>query len=213
MICTLQESLDKPLAMENIDTASGVLFPFWDEGTRMVYLVGKVKYGLVLLSVLTGRLSSVQGDSQIRYFEVTPPEEDKKEGKDRVYFLSMYQTNIPGRSVCAMPKKDLDYMKCEVMRFFKLQHTKNIVEPTSMTVPRKVRLWIANYSLLCPLPPQSDMFQDDIFPPCPSGEPALSAEEWAGGVDKPPKLMSLNEGGGAVASTGPKVSVVNDSQC
>lgn len=34
--------MDKPLAMENIDTASGVLFPFWDDGTNMVYLVGKV---------------------------------------------------------------------------------------------------------------------------------------------------------------------------
>ena len=40
--CTLQESLDKALATENIDQASGVLFPFWDEGTNMVYLVGKV---------------------------------------------------------------------------------------------------------------------------------------------------------------------------
>lgn len=80
------------------------------------------------------RLSYVQGDSQIRYFEV--------DEHDKVHFLSMYQTNIPGRSVCAMPKKDLDYMKCEVMKFFKLQHTKSIVEPTSMTVPRKVRLCV-----------------------------------------------------------------------
>ena len=36
-----------------------------------------------------------------------------------------------------MPKKDLDYMKCEVMRFYRLL-TKNCVEPLSMTVPRKV---------------------------------------------------------------------------
>ena len=34
--------LSKPLTQENIDTASGVLFPFWDEGTKMVYLIGKV---------------------------------------------------------------------------------------------------------------------------------------------------------------------------
>ena len=34
--------LSKPLATENIDTSSGVLFPYWDEGTKMVYLVGKV---------------------------------------------------------------------------------------------------------------------------------------------------------------------------
>jgi hypothetical protein len=34
--------MDKPLAMEVIDSGSGVLFPFWDDGTSMVYLVGKV---------------------------------------------------------------------------------------------------------------------------------------------------------------------------
>lgn len=92
------------------------------------------------------RMSYVQGDSQIRYFEV--------DENDKVHFLSMYQTNIPGRSVCAMPKKDLDYMKCEVMRFFKLQHTKSIVEPTAMTVPRKVRLcvgWVVDCVSLCVL--------------------------------------------------------------
>ena len=71
----------------------------------------------------------VQGDTQIRYFEVT---------EESVFFLNMYQSTVPGRSVCSMPKKEMDYMKCEVMRFFKLQHTKNLVEPISMTVPRKV---------------------------------------------------------------------------
>jgi len=34
--------LSKALTMENIDTGSGVQFPFWDEGTHMIYLVGKV---------------------------------------------------------------------------------------------------------------------------------------------------------------------------
>ena len=34
----------KKLAGENIDSSSGVQFPFWDEGTKMVYLVGKVRY-------------------------------------------------------------------------------------------------------------------------------------------------------------------------
>ena len=34
--------LSKPLTMEKIDSSSGVLFPFWDEGTGMVYALGKV---------------------------------------------------------------------------------------------------------------------------------------------------------------------------
>ena len=37
----------------------------------------------------------------------------------------------------ALPKREVDYMKCEVMRFYKLL-TKGPVEPVSMTVPRKV---------------------------------------------------------------------------
>lgn len=203
----LQSDLSKSLAMENIDSASGVLFPFWDDGTNMVYLVGKVcmwNAGLQLCSrkvVYLVKCVFVQGDTQIRYFEVTT---------DSVFFLNMYQSTVPGRSVCAMPKKEMEYMKCEVMRFFKLQHTKSLVEPIAMTVPRKVsqsllqgdwsphgvRLWL-----------QSDMFQADIFPPCPSGEPALTAEEWIGGVDKDPKLMSFGGDGQTVTSSAPKVSV------
>lgn len=144
-------NLSKALTMENIDTASGVSFPFWDEGTRMVYIAGK-------------------GDSTIRYFEVTdaPP---------YVFFLSMYQSKDPQRGMGYMPKRELEYMKCEVMRFYKLQ-TKGLVEPVSMTVPRK-----------------SDMFQDDIYPPTFAGNAAQTAEEWISGQNKDPLLMSFSADG------------------
>ena len=36
------KDLSKPLKMEMIDTGSGVLFPFFDVSTNMVYLAGKV---------------------------------------------------------------------------------------------------------------------------------------------------------------------------
>ena len=78
----------------------------------------------------------VQGDTYIKMFEVTdaPP---------YVFFLTMYQSTTSGRAMCSMPKKEMDYMKCEVMRFFKVQN--NLVEPISMTVPRKVG-WLS-YSI------------------------------------------------------------------
>ena len=41
--------LSKSLTTENIDTGSGVLFPFWDEGTKMVYVAGKVCVGILHL--------------------------------------------------------------------------------------------------------------------------------------------------------------------
>lgn len=52
------------------------------------------------------------------------------------------------------------------------------------------------------------MFQSDIFPPCPSEEPALTAEEWIGGVDKDPKLKPFGPEGQTVTSGGPKVSMI-----
>ena len=113
--------------MENIDTASGVMFPFYDEGTNMVYLVGKVGRDQCLLGVCMCTTHCSQGDTNIRYFEVS---------EEKVFFLNMYMSKDPGRGVCSMAKRHMDYMKCEVMRFFKLHKTG--VEPISMTVPRKV---------------------------------------------------------------------------
>jgi len=89
----------------------------------------------------------------------------------------MYQSNQPQRGVGSMPKRKLEYMNCEIMRFYKL-NPKGMIEPISMTVPRK-----------------SEMFQDDIFPPCYSGIAALSAEEWSSGVDKDPRLVSFTPDG------------------
>lgn len=76
-----------------------------------------------------------QGDTQIKYFEVT---EDKA---PYVHFLNMFMPSAPAiqhRGVGVMPKRNLDYMKCEVMRFYRLVQTKGYVEPVAMTVPRKV---------------------------------------------------------------------------
>ena len=42
---------------------------------------------------------------------------------------------------------------------------------------------------------QSDMFQDDIFPPCEAGEPSLTVEEWMDGKNRDPKLVKFTEDG------------------
>lgn len=39
------------------------------------------------------------------------------------------------------------------------------------------------------------MFQDDIFPPCPAGTPAMTAEEWFGGKNLNPILVKFSEAG------------------
>lgn len=53
----------------------------------------------------------------------------------------MYQPKETCRGAGVLPKKDLDYKKCEVMRFYRVLTPSNKnggVEPVSMTVPRKV---------------------------------------------------------------------------
>lgn len=81
-----------------------------------------------------------------------------------------------------------------------------------MTVPRKVRGREKGWAGLLggtersrprtpltrvPLshpPPQSDLFQDDLYPDTPGPEPALEADEWLSGQDADPVLISLRDG-------------------
>ena len=40
-VCS-QDDLSVPLVQENLDGSSGVLFPFYDPDTHMLYIAGKV---------------------------------------------------------------------------------------------------------------------------------------------------------------------------
>uniref|UniRef100_A0A7M4G0E7 Coronin n=1 Tax=Crocodylus porosus TaxID=8502 RepID=A0A7M4G0E7_CROPO len=106
-------SFEEPIALQEMDTSNGVLLPFYDPDSSIVYLCGK-------------------GDSSIRYFEITdePP---------YVHYLSTYSSKEPQRGMGFMPKRGLDVSKCEIARFFKLHERK--CEPIAMTVPRKSDLF------------------------------------------------------------------------
>lgn len=103
--------LSEPLTIENIDSSSGVLFPFYDNDTRMVYVAGK-------------------GDGNIRYYEIT-------EEPPYCHYISQFLTGFPQRGLGFMPKRGLDVYKCEIFRFYKLHATRPVCEPISMIVPRK----------------------------------------------------------------------------
>ncbi|CAG5929248.1 unnamed protein product [Menidia menidia] len=107
------KDLSEPMVVQEMDTSNGVLLPFYDPDTNMVYLVGK-------------------GDCTIRYFEVT-------DESPFVHFLSLYSSKEPQRGAGFLCKRGLDVNKCEIARFFKLHERK--VEPISMTVPRKSDLF------------------------------------------------------------------------
>lgn len=45
----LQKDLSEPMAVQEMDTSNGVLLPFYDPDTNMVYLCGKVSGNTDLL--------------------------------------------------------------------------------------------------------------------------------------------------------------------
>ena len=102
-------NLAKPLHSQNIDTSSGILMPFYDNDTSIVYLVGK-------------------GDGNIRYYEIV-------DEQPYVHYLTEYKSNQPQRGACMYPKTAMNVGQCEVARIAKLTNTG--LEPISFTVPRK----------------------------------------------------------------------------
>ncbi|XP_042580045.1 uncharacterized protein coro1cb isoform X2 [Cyprinus carpio] len=107
------KNMEDPISVHEMDTSNGVLLPFYDPDTNVVYLCGK-------------------GDSSIRYFEIT-------DEAPFVHYLNTFSSKEPQRGMGYMPKRGLDVNKCEIARFYKLHERK--CEPIIMTVPRKSDLF------------------------------------------------------------------------
>lgn len=105
-----------------------------------------------------------KGDGNIRYFEFA---------NDEFYPLSEYQSTDPQRGVAVLPKRAVSVHDHEVVRFFKTVND-SAIEPIAFIVPRR-----------------ADTFQEDIYPDCFAGVPALSAKEWDAGKNSFPKVISL----------------------
>ncbi|XP_046724850.1 coronin-2A isoform X5 [Silurus meridionalis] len=105
------DDLSEPLLEEDVDGGSGVLFPFYDPDTHMLYLAGK-------------------GDGNIRYYEVSVE-------KPYIHFLAEYRSPLPHKGLGVMPKRGLDTAQCEMFRFYRLITVKDLVEALSFIVPRK----------------------------------------------------------------------------
>ncbi|XP_050512476.1 coronin-6 [Diabrotica virgifera virgifera] len=110
-----------------------------------------------------------KGDSVIRYFEITaePP---------FVHYINTFQTPDPQRGIGMMPKRGCDVTSCEISRFYRLNNS-GLCQVITMTVPRK-----------------SELFQEDLYPDTIGDTAAQSAEEWIGGQDAEPILISLKDG-------------------
>jgi len=105
-------SIDAPIAKAAMDNSAGVLMPFYDEDSEILFLVGK-------------------GDGNLRYYEVekdAPPAE-------MVNYISAYASNEPTAGCGFMPKRGCDVATNEIVRLFK--QTGSVLQPLSFKVPRK----------------------------------------------------------------------------
>lgn len=100
-----QHDLKKPLVTADIDSASGIIQPFFDYETKTLYLCGK-------------------GEGCIRYYEIV-------DEAPYIYYLNSFISGQPQKALGWMPKRGLNVSACEIFRFYKLHATGNVVEPIS----------------------------------------------------------------------------------
>lgn len=78
--------------MDQIDCSSGVIVPYYDYDTNVVFLAGKVRLPLFLTIVFIYSTLFYQGDGNIRYYEIVPE-------PPYAHYLSQYQSGMPQRSL------------------------------------------------------------------------------------------------------------------
>lgn len=102
-------AFSQPLHSALVDTSPGMITPYYDMATEMVFLLGR-------------------GDSTIRYYEVTDEE-------PYICYLDQYRGAASQADITPFAKRIVDYNACEVVRFAKL--TKDKIEHVMFQVPRK----------------------------------------------------------------------------
>jgi len=113
-----------------------------------------------------------KGDGNIRYYEYESATNEKEPGK--LYPIPEHKSSDPQRGMCFLPRRGLEVSECEIARAYKVTGT--VIEPISFIVPRK-----------------SVSFQSDIYPPAPSNESCLTADEFFSGKKPTLKLVSLDK--------------------
>jgi len=106
-------NLSDRLVNTNLDSSSGVLMPFFDADTNVLFLAGK-------------------GDGNIRYYELV-------DEKPYLHYLSEYKSNTPARGMAMYPKRGVNVSECEIVRLCKVGV--KTVEPIAFCVPRKSDLF------------------------------------------------------------------------
>eukprot|EP00747_Dinoflagellata_sp_TGD_P167367 gnl/TRDRNA2_/TRDRNA2_191646_c0_seq1.p1 gnl/TRDRNA2_/TRDRNA2_191646_c0~~gnl/TRDRNA2_/TRDRNA2_191646_c0_seq1.p1 ORF type:complete len:462 (+),score=126.17 gnl/TRDRNA2_/TRDRNA2_191646_c0_seq1:27-1388(+) len=110
-----------------------------------------------------------KGDGNVRYFEMTSED-------PYLHYISQFGTTTPQKGFDFLPKRCMNTSVHEIMRGLKLEST--AIQPIFFKVPRK-----------------SEAFQEDLYPACQAGVPAMSADDWCAGAEaKIPVNCSMKPG-------------------
>jgi coronin-1B/1C/6 len=98
-----------PLHTHDYGTGAGVVMPFYDQDTNMLYM-------------------SAKGEGAVTYYELLPD-------GPHVLDCAVFRSTVPSKGCCYVPKRALDVTHNETARILKL--TTSTVEPLRFFVPRK----------------------------------------------------------------------------
>jgi len=101
-------NLKKPIKATDIDQSAGVLMPFYDEGTKLLFFGSK-------------------GASHIKFYEIVDDEPWD-------FYIGQYGHKNPTKGMAFVPKRACDVMSCEVAKILNLTNTS--VDVVRMTIPR-----------------------------------------------------------------------------
>jgi len=91
----------------SVDTQNGIMLPFWDPDTGLIFVPGK-------------------GEGNIKFFEFS---------EGTVKYAGAYSGSTQQKGMAMFPKRSMNYNKCEIDRFAKL--TVNSIEYLSFLVPKR----------------------------------------------------------------------------
>jgi len=104
------------ICVTNLDSAAGIIMPFYDEDSDILFLAGK-------------------GDGIIRFYEILPNEEPKS----ICQHLGQFSSNNPTNAACSLPRRSCDVSQTEIIRIYKI--SKGTIVPLKFQVPRKSELF------------------------------------------------------------------------
>jgi len=110
------KNMSQEIVSSNLDNSAGMVMPFYDEDSDILFLAGK-------------------GDGAIRYYEVVPG----APAAQLIEPIQAFKSNDPTAAACALPRRSCDVNVNEIIRIYKI--TKNKVVPLQFQVPRKSDLF------------------------------------------------------------------------